>query len=109
MANTYATERKSFRAAASFLREEQPMTVFRVAAVQAARVLLDRDATLDRVADLARGAGDGAEPVVFPEAFVPAPPVWIDTARIWDGDREWCVLLADQSGRSAEPRDREAR
>jgi predicted amidohydrolase len=75
-----------------------PLTVLRVAAVQAAPVLMDRDATLARVADLTRdAAADGAELVVFPEAFVPGPPVWIDTARIWDGDREWFGLLADQA------------
>jgi nitrilase len=70
----------------------------RVAAVQAAPVFMDREATLARVADLTRAAAaDGAELVVFPEAFVPGPPVWIDTARIWDGDDEWYALLADQA------------
>ncbi len=74
------------------------MTVLRVAAVQAAPVLMDLEATLARVADLTRSAADdGAELVVFPEAFVPGPPVWIDTARIWDGDDEWFGLLADQA------------
>jgi nitrilase len=74
------------------------MTTLRVAAVQAAPVLLDQDATLARVADLTSSAtADGAELVVFPEAFIPGPPVWIDTARIWDGDREWFGLLADQA------------
>ncbi len=74
------------------------MTMLRVAAVQAAPVLMDLDATLARVADLTRDAAhDGAELVVFPEAFVPGPPVWIDTARIWDGDDEWYGLLADQA------------
>jgi nitrilase len=69
-----------------------------VAAVQAAPVLMDREATLARVADLTRSAAaDGAELVVFPEAFVPGPPVWIDTARIWDGDDEWYGVLADQA------------
>ena len=74
------------------------MTMLRVAAVQAAPVLMDLDATLARVADLTRDAADdGAELVVFPEAFVPGPPVWIDTARIWEGDAEWYGLLADQA------------
>jgi nitrilase len=72
--------------------------MLRVAAVQAAPVFMDREATLARVADLTRSAtDDGAELVVFPEAFVPGPPVWIDTARIWDGDDEWYGLLADQA------------
>jgi len=74
------------------------MTVLRVAAVQAAPVLMDREATLARVADLTHSAAaGGAELVVFPEAFVPGPPVWIDTARIWDGDEQWYGLLADQA------------
>jgi nitrilase len=72
--------------------------MLRVAAVQAAPVLLDREATIARVADLTRAAAaDGAELVVFPEAFVPGPPVWIDTARIWDGDEAWYRLWAEQS------------
>jgi len=74
------------------------MSVLRVAAVQAAPVFMDRDATLARVNELTRSAaGDGAELVVFPEAFLPGPPVWIDTARIWDGDDEWFGLLADNA------------
>jgi nitrilase len=46
-----------------------------VACVQAEPVVLDREATIDRVAELAgRAAGDGAELVLFPEAFVPCFP-----------------------------------
>lgn len=45
-----------------------------VAAVQASYVLLDREATLDRVEELVAEAADlGARLVVFPEAFVPGP------------------------------------
>jgi nitrilase len=70
----------------------------KVAAVQAAPVLLDREATVARVAEFThKAAGDGAELVVFPEAFIPGPPVWIDTARIWDGDEDWYRMLADQA------------
>jgi nitrilase len=32
--------------------------------------------------------------VVFPEAFVPGTPIWIDTRPIWDGDAGWFALLA---------------
>jgi nitrilase len=72
--------------------------VLLVAAVQAAPVLMDQQATIDRVAELVQRAVDaGAELVVFPEVFVPGPPVWIDTARIWDEDEEWYALLADQA------------
>jgi nitrilase len=74
------------------------MSTLRVAAVQAAPVLMDREATIDRVAALTRtAADDGAELVVFPEVFVPGPPVWIDTARIWDEDDAWYAMLADQA------------
>ena len=69
-----------------------------VAAVQAAYVLMDREATLDRVETLTgEAAASGAELVVFPEAFVPGTPIWIDTAPIWDGDEDWYALLADQA------------
>jgi nitrilase len=74
------------------------VTTLRVAAVQAAPVLMDASATIDRVGDLAATASvDGAELVVFPEVFVPGTPVWIDTARIWDEDDDWYALLADQA------------
>jgi nitrilase len=74
------------------------MGLLRVAAVQAAPVLMDRQATIARVAELTRKAAEeGAELVVFPEVFVPGPPVWIDTARIWDEDDDWYALLSDQA------------
>ncbi len=47
----------------------------RVAVIQAAPVLFDREATLARVAELtAEAAAGGAQLVLFPEAFVPAYP-----------------------------------
>ena len=59
---------------------------------------MDRQATIGRVAELAsKAAEEGAQLVVFPEVFVPGPPVWIDTARIRDEDEEWYALLADQA------------
>ena len=71
------------------------MATLRVAAVQAGYVLMDRDATIDRVAELtADAAQQGAHLVVFPEVFVPGTPIWIDTRPIWDGDAEWFGLLA---------------
>ena len=74
------------------------MGTLRVAAVQAAPVMMDREATIARVSELTRAAArDGAALIVFPEAFVPGPPVWIDTARIWDGDEDWYRLLYDQA------------
>ena len=74
------------------------MTKLRVAAVQATYVLMDRQATIDRVAELtAQAAGEGAELVVFPEVFVPGTPIWIDTQPIWSGDEEWFGLLAENA------------
>ncbi|HTQ92924.1 MAG TPA: nitrilase-related carbon-nitrogen hydrolase [Streptosporangiaceae bacterium] len=56
------------------------MTGLRVAAVQASYVLMDRDATIGRVAELtAAAAREGAQLVMFPEVFVPGTAVWIDT------------------------------
>jgi nitrilase len=47
----------------------------KVACVQAEPVVLRRDATIDRLAELtAEAAGEGAGLVVFPETFVPAYP-----------------------------------
>jgi predicted amidohydrolase len=69
-----------------------------VAAVQAAYVLMDREATLDRLESLTQqAAASGADLVVFPEAFVPGTPFWIDTVPIWDGDEAWFAALADQA------------
>ncbi|HKA69515.1 MAG TPA: carbon-nitrogen hydrolase family protein [Actinomycetes bacterium] len=74
------------------------MTTFRVAAVQASYILMDRDATIDRVDELTRAAaGEGAQLVVFPEVFVPGTPIWIDTRPIWDGDDDWFAMLVDNA------------
>ena len=74
------------------------MTTVRIAAVQASYVLMDREATIDRVAELtAAAASNGAQLVVFPEVFVPGTPIWIDTQPIWDGDADWFRLLVDNA------------
>jgi nitrilase len=51
--------------------------IVRVAAVQAASVFLDRDASIKKACRLIRQAGaEGARVIGFPEGFVPAHPVW---------------------------------
>jgi nitrilase len=65
----------------------EPVTV---ACVQAEPVIMRRDATLDRLAELtAEAAAQGARLVVFPEAFVPAYPssVWAKALAGWGDPR----------------------
>ena len=58
-----------------------------VACVQAEPVILDREATLDRLETLAgEAAGNGAGLVVFPETFVPVYP-----------SSRWAVAFAAQA------------
>lgn len=55
----------------------EKLPVVRVAAVQAAPVFLDREATLDKLESLvADAAAHGAELVVFGETFVSGFPIW---------------------------------
>ena len=51
---------------------------FKIAAVQAAPVFMDRDATVEKACRLiSEAAGNGARLVVLPEVFIPAYPDWI--------------------------------
>ena len=72
----------------------------KVACVQAEPVVVDRDATIDRLAALtAEAAGEGAELVVFPETFVSVYPssVWAKALAGWGDPRATAAfaLLAD--------------
>ena len=60
------------------------MKTVRIAAVQAAPVWLDRQATIETVVALAeQAAAEGAGLVAFPEAFVPGSPDWVWRTRPW--------------------------
>ncbi|MFT7394082.1 MAG: nitrilase [Candidatus Azotimanducaceae bacterium] len=70
---------------------------FRVAAVQAAPAYLDRDATLDIVADhVAKAGADGVNLVVFPESFVPGYPDFVWRMPVTE-DGDWYERFQDQA------------
>src|SRR5690349_23671882 len=73
-----------------------------VACVQAEPVILDRDATIEKLGRLAaEAAGNGAKLLVFPESFIPAYPssVWAKALAGWaePGATEAFALLARES------------
>ena len=69
------------------------MSIVRVAAVQAAPVFLDLDATVEKAAALTKeAAAGGAALVAFPEAFVPGYPDWVWRTRPYS-DGEWYERL----------------
>ena len=68
-----------------------------VAAVQAAPIFLDRDATTDKAIDLiAKAAAEGARLIVFPETFIPTYPDWVWRAAAWH-DEPFVRRLYEQS------------
>jgi nitrilase len=69
----------------------------KVAAVQAAPVFLDLEASLQKALGLIeKAAAEGTELVVFPEAFLPAWPAWVDEVLPGE-DTAWHLRLLDQS------------
>jgi nitrilase len=68
-----------------------------VAAVQSTPVLLDRDATVERLlVSVKEAAVAGAQLVVFPEAIVPGYPDWVWRVPAFS-DRDWYERLHDQA------------
>ena len=76
--------------------------VVKVACIQAEPVVLDREATIDKLERLAaEAAGAGAQLLVFPEAFVPAYPssIWAKALAGWaePGATEAFALFAREA------------
>jgi nitrilase len=74
----------------------------KVACVQAEPVILDREGTVEKLVRLAaEAAGEGAELVVFPEAFIPVYPssVWAKALAGWGDERakEAFARMAEQA------------
>ena len=67
----------------------------RVAVIQAASIIMDRDATIEKAVKLIKQAGEkGAKIVVFPEAFIPAYPRGLSFgtiigSRTENGRKDW--------------------
>src|SRR5204862_631412 len=83
----------------------------KVACVQAEPVILDREATLDRLEQLAaEAAGNGAELVVFPETFVAVYPSsrWAKAFAGWqnEGAKETFARIAQGSVAVGGPAER---
>ena len=69
----------------------------KVAAIQAAPVFLDLEASLQKaLALIEKASADGARLLVFPEAFLPAWPAWVDEVLPGE-DKAWHLRLLEQS------------
>jgi predicted amidohydrolase len=79
--------------------KEHPMSrsTVKVAAVQAAPVFLDLEASLQKALGLLeKAAAEGARLAVFPEAFLPAWPAWVDEVLPGE-DQAWHLRLLEES------------
>lgn len=78
------TESKQGKIDAPSLSGEK-LTRYKVAAVQASPVFLDREATLAKAASLIKeAAARGALLAVFPETWIPGYPVWASAVSRWN-------------------------
>jgi predicted amidohydrolase len=74
------------------------MSSVTIAAVQAASVLMNQEATVAKAVELiAKAAAGGSRIVVFPEVFIPSTPVWVYNQPIWERDDAWYAMLVDQA------------
>lgn len=74
-----------------------PLPTVKVAAMHAAPVYMDRDATLQKALSLiAEAANKGAQLIVFPESFIPGFPIW---AALWAPiyNHEWFKKMTANS------------
>jgi len=63
----------------------ESLTKYKVAAVQAASVFLDREATVEEASRLVyEAANKGTALVVFPETWIPAYPIWANADSSWN-------------------------
>ena len=63
---------------------------FKAAAIQTAPVFLNREASIDKACQLiGEAAGNGAELIVFPEAYIPAYPYWNRFDNPYRGVNNW--------------------
>jgi nitrilase len=72
------------------IKQNRDMEPIKVACVQAEPVVLDREATLDKLAEVtAHAAREGARLLVFPESFIPAYPssAWAKAFAGWADPR----------------------
>jgi len=67
------------------IRPEDAPAAYTVAAVQAAPVFLERDATVEKACRLIdEAARNGASLAVFPETWIPGYPVWTNADARWN-------------------------